>query len=222
MSSVARKSLMALTGLFLCVFLLVHVLGNSLLFLPADAARPQFNHYAHWLSGLPVIKIAAYGTYACIIAHAVLAVVLTRGNRNSAGVGYAHPDPGASSQWYTRWMGFLGTLLLVFLVVHLWDFWYPYKFGKVVELDADGHKDLYALVAAAFQQEWRVVLYVAAMIALALHLFQGFYSGWRSLGFHHNVYSQWLKIAGRVFAILIAIGFAAMPITMYLLRKTAE
>ena len=222
MSSVAKKTLMALTGLFLCLFLVVHLMGNSLLFLPEADARPSFNSYAKLLSGLTVIQIAAFATYGAILAHAVLAAVVTRKNRRSAGEAYAHQDPGATSAWYTRWMGLLGTVLLVFIVIHLWDFWYPYKFGDSVSLDADGNKDLYAIVSVAFLREWRVVLYVAAMLALAAHLYQGVYNGLRSLGLHHSVYSQWFKLAGRVFAIILALGFAAIPITMYLTQQATN
>lgn len=215
MSSIASKNLMAISGLFLCSFLIVHLLGNLALLLPESIARPRFNQYAQFLSELAVIKIAAYVTYFAIALHAVVAALLTLRNRESAGERYAYSDPAASSPWYTRFMGVLGAILLLFIVIHMRDFWYPYKFGEAVAIDPDGSKDLYGIVSVALARWWYAMFYVVAMMALGFHLQRGLYNGCRSLGLHHPVYSRWVKRASQLFAFTMTIGFTAVTVYMY-------
>ena len=88
-------------------------------------AQLKFNWYAEFLSKLLVIKAAAYVTYFCVFAHSVLAVVLAIQNRKSAGVRYVGKESEASSAWHSRMMGVLGAIILLFLIVHMMDFWYP-------------------------------------------------------------------------------------------------
>jgi len=215
LASVARKTLMALTGLFLCLFLAVHLLGNLQLFLPDGEAQSQFNWYASFLSGLPVIKIAAWMTYICIVAHTLLAIVLELRNRKSAGVGYQGQAPTSLAPWYSRMMSLLGLVILVFLIVHMSDFWWPFKTGADLGTDPEGQRDLFGLVVLEFQKGWKVILYVVGVLAVGFHLGHGFYSGLRSLGVSHPGYARWLRIFGYIFAIGLTLGFAAMPIYLY-------
>jgi succinate dehydrogenase / fumarate reductase cytochrome b subunit len=216
LTSVARKTLMALTGLFLCLFLIVHLLGNLQLFLPESTARVQFNWYAGFLSELIAIEVAAWLVYFAVLLHAVLAIVLSLRNRRSVGVGYQDRAPGPLAPWYSRWMGVLGAVVLVFLVVHLSDFWLPFKFGGDLGTDADGHRDLFGLVVHEFQSGWKVAIYVLGVVALGFHLLHGAYSGVRSLGVSHPGYAKWARWLGYAFAIVMTLGFAAMPIYLYL------
>lgn len=206
---------MALTGLFLCLFLTIHLLGNLQLFLPEDKARSQFNWYADTLSHSPLIEIAAIGTYLAILAHVVLALITTIRNRRAAGPGYVATSPAKASPWYSRSMGILGVIILVFLIVHMADFWFPYKTGADIGVDDDGRRDLYGLVANKFQQGWRIALYEAGVLAVGFHVWHGFYSGLRSLGVHHPGYASGLRWLGYAFTVAITIGFGAMPIYMY-------
>lgn len=219
LTTVARKTLMALTGLFLCVFLAVHLLGNLQLFLPEETARRQFNWYAHVLSGQPVIKVAAWLTYLSVIAHSVWALILTVRNRRAAGRRYAAASPAREASWVSRSMGVLGLIILLFLFVHLSDFWWPFKFGGELAVDDFGHRDLYGLVVRAFAHPWRVVFYATAMGALGFHLAHGISSGLRSLGLHHRGYTwalRWLSVG---FAIVVSAGFAAMPLYLFATRN---
>ncbi|MEQ9410882.1 MAG: succinate dehydrogenase cytochrome b subunit [Fuerstiella sp.] len=219
LSSVARKNLMAGTGFFLCLFLVIHLLGNIQLFLPLPDAQLKFNWYADLLSRLLVIKAAAYVTYFCIFVHSVLAVVLAVTNRRSAGERYVGRDPEASSPWHTRMMGILGALILLFLIVHMMDFWYPYKFGNSIGLDAAGKRDLYSVVAEACRRWWYAGFYVVCMVALGFHLHHGVYSGCRSLGLYHRGVARWVKWFSLAFAIAITLGFAAMPVYLFLMQR---
>jgi succinate dehydrogenase / fumarate reductase cytochrome b subunit len=215
-SSIAYKTLMAVSGLFLCLFIVIHLAGNLALFLPESEAQLTFNAYANLLTHLPPIKIAAQVTYFAVVLHALVALVLTISNRQSAGQRYAYHGSPKTSSWYTHWMGVLGSILLLFLIIHMWQFWYPYKYGDQVALDSNGNKDLYGIVTASFAGLGCVVFYVIAMVALAAHLYQGLYNGLRTLGLHHRRYSRWARRFSQGFAIIVSIGFALMPIYIYL------
>jgi len=215
-STLLRKTWMALTGLFLCLFLAVHLAGNLQLLLPETAARERFNGYAELLAGLPVISVAAWLTYLAILGHAVLAVVLAVRNRAAAGQSYEKRPQEALEPWPSRFMGVLGTVILVFLVVHLRDFWWPFKFGGELGLDPDGRRDLFGLVVVEFQKGWKVALYVLGVLAVGFHLLHGVYSGLRTLGLSHPGYARWARRLGVVFAGVVTLGFAAMPLYLYL------
>lgn len=216
LSTIAQKTLMALTGLFLCVFLIVHLLGNLQLFLNEDQARIQFNWYAAFLSRLPVIKIAAWFTYLSVLVHVGLSVALAIRNRRSAGGGYQGQTPAGLAPWYARAMSLLGSIILLFLIVHMKDFWFPFKTGADIGLDSEGHRDLFGLVVFELSKGWKVVLYVLGVLAVGFHLAHGFYSGLRSLGLSHPGYARWIRRCGYLFAGLITLGFAAMPVYLYL------
>lgn len=213
--SVIRKLWMAATGLFLCVFLVVHLAGNVILLWPAEDARSVYNAYSAFLTGNPAIKAISIVLYGSIIAHVVISFVLAFDARRARGrVRYAYAQPAATSSWSSRSMETLGGFLLIFLVIHMKTFWFTYHWGAI-GLDAHGNKDLYGVVVAAFSRPWYVALYVASMAAMAFHLRHGIESGFRTLGLHHRRY---LRVAGRfgaVFAVVTAVGFAVLPVWVY-------
>ena len=205
---------MAITGLFLCFFLVIHLLGNLQLLLPADQAADSFNNYSKLLSGNIFIKAVSYILYLSIIAHAIDALVITIKNKKSAGK-YAFDNRKKVSKWYSRNMGILGTVLLIFLVIHFKDFWYVYKFGGL-PLDERGNKDLYTIVINAFSSWWYVALYVFSMLALGYHLLHGFKSAVRTLGLYHPRYARYVEVFGVAYSYAITIGFSVIPIFVHL------
>ncbi|MGE8292493.1 MAG: succinate dehydrogenase cytochrome b subunit [Sphingobacterium sp.] len=213
LSTLSKKILMCLTGLFLAFFLLIHFLGNLQLFLPQEQAHLQFNAYSHFLSGNILIKVVSYILYLSIILHAIDGLVITIKNKKTGGE-YQSDRRGRASKWYSRNMGILGTLILIFLVIHFQNFWYVYKFGAP-PLDAKGNKDLYVLVIAVFQQWWYVLIYVLSMVALCYHLIHGIHSAVRTLGLYHPKFVHWFKVIGTTYSIVISIGFALMPIYIF-------
>lgn len=217
MQSLSRKILMCLTGLFLCFFLVIHLLGNLQLFLPAEKAQLQFNAYSHFLSGNPLIKIVSYVLYASIILHAVYALVITVKNKKSGG-DYKKDNRGRASKWYSRNMGILGTIILVFLIIHFKNFWYEYKFGSLPS-DANGNRDLYTLVVTTYQEWWYVVIYVLSMIALGYHLLHGFFSAVRTLGVFHPKFVKWFRYFGIAYSVAISFGFAVIPVYVYFINN---
>jgi len=214
MNTLSRKIVMAGTGLFLCFFLLIHFLGNTQLFLEPEHAQQSFNAYSHFLTGNPLVKAVSYVLYLSILGHAIYALIITSMNQKAGG-SYKRDNRGRASKWYSRNMGVLGVIILIFLVLHFQNFWYVYKFGEI-GLDANGNKDLYTVVVTAFQELWLVVVYVIAMIALAYHLIHGITSGVRTLGVFHPKYVRWINVFGIAYAIILCVGFALMPIYIYI------
>lgn len=130
-SSLAKKYWMAFTGLFLCLFLIGHLAGNLQLFIDGYAAKLQFNEYAVFMTTNPAVKLLSYVVYVSIIFHAIDGLVLTINNRKARPQGYVKEKPSANSMWSSRNMGVLGTIILAFIVFHMQDFWYDYKFGEM-------------------------------------------------------------------------------------------
>jgi len=215
--TLTRKNLMALTGLFLCFFLVIHLFGNLQLLLPAEVARWQFNFYSKLLSENIFIELISYVLFASILAHAIYALLITIRNKRSNGKRYEYDRRGVSSKWYSRKMGLLGTIILVFLIIHLRDFWYQLQFGHV-PLDKDGQKDLYTLVISVYRNGWYVLIYVLCMVALGYHLLHGFFSAARTLGFYNARYVQWVRVVGWVYSIGISAGFALVPVYIHFAR----
>ena len=214
-STLGRKLLMALTGLFLILFLVVHLIGNLQL-LKNDNGE-AFNVYAKFMTSNPIIKTISYVNYACFIIHALWALFLTIGNRKARG-SQRYAVTKNSSPWTSRNMGILGTLILIFLVIHLKGFWYEMHWGGIPTVNYDGEevKDLYATVATAYAQVWYVALYVFSMMVLAFHLWHGFVSSFQTLGLNHPKYNPLIAFVGKAFAIVVPALFALIPIWMFL------
>lgn len=127
-SSLGKKLIMSLTGLFLCMFLIVHLIGNFQLF--NNDSGYSFNNYAYFMTTFTPIKVVSYLLYASIVIHAIYALVLTLKNKAARPVPYNQYNGKANSPWNSRNMGILGTVLLVFIATHMQNFWYQYKFGS--------------------------------------------------------------------------------------------
>ena len=133
-SSIAKKYWMALTGLFLCLFLTGHLLGNLQLLSTSKDAALHFNQYALFMTTNPAVKILSYLTYISIIFHAIDGIVLTVQNRKARPVRYVMNKPGKNTIWASRNMAVLGTVILVFIVTHMVSFWARMHFDKAMPL----------------------------------------------------------------------------------------
>lgn len=203
---------MSLTGLFLIIFLIVHLVGN--LQLLSDDGGLAFNAYAKFMTSNPIIKTTSYGLYAFILIHIVMSIVLGVKNRAARPVGYSKVKGSANSSFSSRNMGILGFIIFVFLVIHLRNFWYEMHWGSI-PMDEAGNKDLYIVVSAAFSEWWYVALYVVCMVGLAFHLSHGFSSAFQTLGINHSKYTPFIKKLGIVYAILVPAAFASIPLIMF-------
>lgn len=209
-SSLAKKYWMALTGLFLCLFLVIHLAGNLPLLW---GTQDGFNEYTLLMTSFLPIKIVSYVLYASILFHSVDGIVLAIQNRKARPVKYVKNNAAANSSWASRNMALLGIVLLAFIIIHMRTFWYEYKFGVMPE--ANGLKDMYTVTVTAFHELWYTVLYVVCMLGLAFHLSHGFHSSFQSLGLSHPRYTPVIKKTGLVFSIIIPIGFAIIPVVVY-------
>lgn len=215
-SSIGKKIIMSLTGLFLIIFLIGHVAGNLLLF--KDDGGQAFNEYAHFMSTNQFIFILRILTFTSVIFHLIYSAILTKNNNQARPVGYAVVKPSPNTTWMSRNMGLLGLIILIFLIIHLRTFLYEMTFGEVpyVEYETGVVKNLYAIVVDAFSKLWYTALYVVFMLALALHLAHGFYSSFQTAGVRHAKYTPILKKIGIAFSIIVPLLFAAMPVYIYI------
>ena len=225
-SAVGRKLVMALTGLFLISFLLVHVGLNSCIFYDLSFFDPtdngsMFNRAAHFMGASLVIRIMEIGLFAGLILHIVQGYMVEAKNRSRRGRDYSKDLGNRGSKWYSRSMALLGTLILLFLIVHISAFWVPSRITH--DLDPVIYKNgtvethnLFLRMYEVFQNEWIVLLYIVGVGSLAFHLFHGFHSAFRTMGVHNRKYLGMLKSLGYGFTIIVSLLFILMPISMYL------
>ncbi len=220
-SSIGKKFVMALTGLFLISFLVVHVGLNACIWANDDGQ--MFNIASHFMGNSVVIRILEVGLFAFFILHIVQGYVLEVQNWKRRKTGYAINLGNSGSKWYSRSMGLLGTLLLFFLIIHLSHFWIPSRFGGIgniheldtVEYYGKEYHNQYAEIVRIFQNPVVVVLYVLGCISLLYHLLHGFQSAFRTLGLGNGRYMKLVKATGFWFAVIVSLAFAMMPISVF-------
>lgn len=203
-----RKAIIALTGLFICLFLTVHLAGNLILLLPEAQAMPLYNLYSATLSANPFIKVVAYVNYACFIFHIIFGILVSLKNKSSRNQGYTMNKASENSLWSSRNMGLLGSAILLFTIIHLGNFWFKIKFG---EADAN----IYGMVVTILANPYFALLYLLAMIPLGLHLSHAVAAAFKTLGFYHRRYLVWVARAGLAYTIILSSLFALIPIVVY-------
>ena len=203
-SSIWKKAVMAVTGLIMVGFLIVHMLGNLQMF----AGPLKINEYAAALRRLgPLLWIARAGLVVALVLHVVAAYQLTRRKQTARPVGYAHEEPQIST-FAARTIRWGGVLLLVFIVLHLLHF----TFGTIhPAFDA---KDVYGNLVAGFQVWWVAVLYIVAMIGLGLHLYHGTWSSIRTLGLTRPSRDPFKRRVAAVLAWALYVGFSLVPVAV--------
>lgn len=211
-SSVGKKWVMALTGLFLISFLVIHVGLNACIW--ANDGGTMFNAGAHFMGSTVVIRLLEIGLMFGFVLHIVQGLMLEWQNRNKRKKGYAVSMGNKGSKWYSRSMGLLGTLILIFLVIHLAHFWVPNRSHQGWLLGEE--INLYESMKATFQTEWVVIVYLLGCISLAWHLLHGFQSAFRTLGISNKKYLVMLNGIGICFSIIVPLAFAMMPVSFYL------
>lgn len=208
-SSIGQKFIMGITGLFLISFLVVHCSVNALIFV--NDGGETFNKVAEFMGANIIIRTMEIVLFIGIIWHIVQALVLTLQNQKARPHKYEVTNGNANSKWYSRWMGLLGTLLLMFLIIHLKHFWVVSRFTDHI---TSGEETLFEEMKEVFENPLIVVLYVAAMFSLTYHLLHGFQSAFQSLGLNHKKYFPLIKNIGFWFSIIVPLIFALMPIAM--------
>ena len=210
-SSLGKKLVMGITGLFLISFLLVHCFLNSLIFI--NDGGETFNLGAEFMAKNWVIRAMEIVLFGGLLWHIIQAAILTRENKKARPVAYAASNPSANSKWYSRSMGLLGTILLIFLIIHLRHFWVVSRFTDEI---TSGRETLFNEMKEVFSQLWVVILYCLAMVSLGYHLLHGFKSAFQTLGWNHVKYNAIIEKTGVIISIVLPVLFAAMPIAIYM------
>ena len=208
-SSLGKKLLMALTGLFLISFLVIHCTINAMIFF--NDGGETFSFWGHFMGTNPIIRTLEIGLVAGFLIHIIQGLLLWKANNAARPVKYSvSKDP--QSTWYSRSMGLLGTLLLLFLIMHTSHFWIPNRTHQFVEGE---ELPLYKMMFEVFSNPLVVILYVVGCVSLFWHLLHGFASAFQSLGLNHLKYNWIISFVGTAFSIIVPLIFALMPIAVY-------
>ena len=210
-SSLGKKLVMGITGLFLISFLIIHCFLNSLIFI--NDGGETFNLGAEFMAKNWLIRAMEIVLFGGLLWHIIQAAILTRQNNKARPVAYAASNPSANSKWYSRSMGLLGTILLIFLIIHLRHFWVVSRFTDEI---TSGRETLFNEMKEVFSQLWVVILYCLAMVSLGYHLLHGFKSAFQTLGWNHVKYNSMIEKTGVIISIVLPVLFAAMPIAIYM------
>lgn len=217
-SSIGRKFAMALSAIFLMIFLLQHLTIN----LAAVFSPDSFNELSHFMGTNPVVQFIAQPILIfAVVFHFVMGFVLEIRNRKARPVKYAKNNGAANSTWMSRNMIISGAVILAFLVLHFIDFWLPeintkYIVGDMSGLHEGGYR-YYDEVLHKFADPIRVVAYIVAFILLALHLLHGFNSAFQSIG-QNGKLVQGLKKFGTIYSIFVPLGFILIAIYLHLIQ----
>ncbi len=209
-SSIGKKVMMALTGLFLISFLVVHCAINALIFY--NDGGKTFNIGAHFMGTNPIIRTIEIVLIAGFLWHIVQGLYLWKKNRDARPVKYLVNKGNENSTWYSRSMALMGTIILLFLVVHTSNFWIPnrtHQFFHGEELP------LYDMMQEKFQQPLEVIIYLIGCFALYWHLLHGFKSAFQSLGLNHVKYNGLISFSGVAFSVIVPFVLAMMPVAIY-------
>jgi len=215
LASIGRKFMMSITGLFLLMFITVHLTLNLLLVF--DDSGELFNIGAHFMATNPLIKIMEPILGLGFLIHIIWSIIITYQNWVARPVKYNKQNLSESSTWASRNMFILGGLIFVFLVIHIINFFYVIKFdthsmGTVI-VNGTEMEDGYKLVSELFINcKLYGVLYIVGAILLTLHLTHGFWSAFQTLGLNNKNWMSRLKLVAKIFAIVVGIGFSIIPL----------
>lgn len=216
-SSIGRKFAMAISAFFLMFFLLQHFVINITSIFPDHGAT--FNNLSHFMGTNPLIQyvmqpVLIFG----VVFHFVMGFVLEIKNRNAQKIKYAQNNGAANSTWMSRNMIWSGLAILAFVVLHFIDFWFPELNTKFIQGDwsglHNGELRYFHELQEKFHNPARVGAYVGAFAFLAMHLLHGFNSAFQSMG-ANNKYTKGLKTFGKLYAILIPVGFMIIALVHY-------
>lgn len=219
-SSLGKKLIMSITGLFLMMFLLVHLTVNLML-LFGDGKL--FNFAANFMATNPLIEVVEPVLAIGFIVHIIYASIITLLNRRSRPMGYAETNSNGITSWASKNMYILGGTIFIFLVIHLTNFFWKITFGEVATLSYDNGltqmADTYSLVSGLFITYWWYnLIYITGALLLGFHLSHGFWSAFQTLGWNNKIWIKRLEIIAYIYAIIIATGFTIIPLYFLILK----
>jgi len=219
-SSLGKKLIMSISGLFLMLFLIVHLTTNLLLLV---GYCELFNKAAHMLATTPLLRIVEYLLAFGFIFHIIYATITTLKNRRNRPIGYAKTSTNNVTTWSSRNMYILGFTIFAFLVLHLINFFLKIRTGQVPVISYDGGitqiDNSYQLVSEFFiNYWWYSLIYIFSAILLGLHLSHGFWSAFQTVGLSNNKWMQRLQYASYVYATIMAVGFTIIPLFFWFIK----
>ncbi len=201
-SSIGKKLLMAITGLAFFGFLCMHLAGNLTIYKGGSA----FNAYAQKLHSLgPILIIFELGLLAFAIIHIATGITLFVQNLKARSVPYKMDKPAGGRTFSSTWMPYTGFVLLAFVIFHLLNFSFIDK----------GQRTIFEIVSAAFTNPIYMIVYVLAMVVLALHVRHGFWSAFQTVGANHPKYMPAIMVMSIVVSLIIGFGFGLLPIYIW-------
>jgi len=210
-SSIGRKFVQSISGLFLILFLLFHVSMNLVLIFSYDT----YNFLANEVLGANWWAILGTGIIALgFVVHIIYAIILTLQNRKARGSDRYASSNKTKTTWSSKNMFVLGLFLLLFLFLHFYQMWYQMQFKELFMIDGARH-DSAQLVEEVFSQAWVVIVYIAAFVALWFHLTHGFWSALHTVGWNNTVWMKRLKVLGNVLSTAISLGFIIVALAMH-------
>jgi succinate dehydrogenase / fumarate reductase, cytochrome b subunit len=209
LTSISHKYIMAAAGAFLMLFLVSH-LATNLLLLAGDGGA-QFDKAVEFLLTNPAIKIMEYVLFAGFIIHIIIGVIIELHNRRSRPVGYKVALKSETSA-FSRFMIHSGIIIFIFLLIHLYHFFFV-KLGFVpLYGGAETGHDFYPMVVYTFQNPVFSIIYIISFVFLGFHLKHAFQSAFQSFGLNHDKYTPVIKVVGTIYAVVIAVGFSIIPL----------
>jgi succinate dehydrogenase / fumarate reductase cytochrome b subunit len=214
-SSIGKKLVMSLAGLFLVIFLVVH-LGINLSLILADS-RETFNKAAHFMGNNVIVRIMEIILFGGFLLHMIYGVLLQVQNWFARPERYKKENFSQTS-FFSKFMIHTAAIITLFLIIHLFDFYFRAKiFGDVPLVNYDGkeYHDLGILVIEKFKIGWVVIFYIGCFLLLAFHLLHGFQSAFQTLGLNHRVYTPVIKALGIIYTVVIIAGFISIPVYIF-------
>lgn len=211
-STIGRKYAMALSAMFLLIFLVTHLSTNMTSVIGENA----FNTASHFMGYNPLIQFVMQPILMfAVVFHFVMGFILEIRNQSARPIGYNMNNGSANSTWMSRNMIISGAVILAFLALHFYDFWFPEITYKYLKPQVADETRYYAELQHKFKDLWRVILYVIAFVLLGLHLAHGFQSSFQSIGARHPKYTPVIRAFGNWYSVLIPLGFIFVAVYHY-------
>ncbi len=213
-SSITKKVLMALAGLFLVTFLCVH-LGINLMLLKDDGGR-MFTEAATFMGTNSLIKVFEIVLFAGFLLHIIFGVLVSFQNRAARPIAYTCGNSSDTS-FFSKYMFHTGIIVFIFLFLHFIDFYFI-KIGLVAPPPGIASHDFYHRTLLLFSTPWYSLLYIISFVFLGIHLNHAMQSAFQTLGWNHSKYTDAVKFIGSAYSVFIVLGFSLVPIYIYLFK----
>ncbi len=218
-SSIGKKLIMSLAGLFLIIFLVLHLSINITLIL--CESTETFNKAATFMGSNPIIQAMEFILFGGFLLHMIYGAVLQIQNLLARPVGYRKTNYSQTS-FFSKYTLHTALIITIFLVLHLLDFWVKNKFlgetHEVIYENGKTYHDLGALVIERFHIGWVVIIYLVLLLGLGFHLHHGFQSAFQTLGLNHQAYTPIIKALGMIYTIVVTAGYMMIPVLIYFLK----